>query len=191
MTTDQEYLVVPKPTKALQWTHALLLALLIIGSLIVVAGSSVLYLRNVENEQTAQIAKNQAIIQKMDEEQDAAVALAGRTQRLELKSTQQQLNLLLCTLRPGSSNCEGVVKDARKIDQAIDDLQEDIENHVTEIRSDEPEPAPGAEPADPAPGPEPSPEPSPSPVPSPTPTESPHVGNSDQCPPNNPQCPDD
>ena len=191
----QEYLILPKTKGPLRWTTAALLALLVIGTILIVGTAAFLILRDIENEQTAEIAKNRAIIEQMDREQDEAVILAGRTQTLELASTRSQLRLLLCTLDPRGRDCSEVEANAEKIDTAIEDLEQDIHRHIVHVQTQPPpaaEPAPAPEPQpEPQPEPEPSPQPSPSPSPAPSPpppAPSPHVGNSDQCPPKNPFC---
>ena len=190
MADEQKYLVVADTPRAMRWTTIALFALLIVGAIAAVGLAAFLYIQDVQDTQIEEIRLNRALIEKMDREADRTVVLASRTNQLELEARQRELALLLCVLRPGSADCEGVVRNARQLDASIERLKGDIERHVNNVRSEgggggsvPPEEVPPVEEP-----PEPSPEPSPDPPPA---SPSPHVGNSDQCPPNNPACPDD
>lgn len=187
MGGEEQYITLSSPNRGPSWTMVGLFALLVFGTILAIALAGYLYINDVEEEQAEQIQRNSELITEIRREQAETVVLSSRAQRLDLEGDQQQLRLLLCTLRPNRERCGGVVRQSKRLNRAIADLERDIKRHIRVVRrvvegnsTSSPEPNPDPPPPNPPPsdnGVPPGPPPPPS-----------TVGNSDQCPPRNPHC---
>lgn len=163
---------------AFRLTSTALLALLIVGTLTVLALSS-LELVTAQQERTQRLVEKVAAdLEKANDERERAEQLARHSLRLEAHRLRLSILVDTCTVarleHQKAPRCQGVKQRAKHLARIVRDFRERLRESSTPPPSSSSGSSSGGTVTR---------------TTTRTATPSPHVGSSDHCPPNNPHCP--